>query len=254
LQLRFDVEVVLGVGLGLGLVLVLVEWSQNKFYRSSPTILTLTLTLTLTLIRSTLNSFTEKKIVKEIKDLNYFKNLNTLKKLEISGDFKKSEKMEKNIAIQNFQVFPQHFTEQFREKNGNHDDDNDHDNYGNSNSNNNYLNSNPNFTPVPIRNRMVGCQRHGMTILMAAISFGNNNNTHNIVNITTRKSMRNLNEESSSGQFKAKLETVILSVNEGDAEIPFIDYVLRKNGCYDINHESYSGDTALMIACRLGKV
>ena len=42
-------------------------------------------------------------------------------------------------------------------------------------------------------------------------------------------------------------------INDGEAELPFIQYILDKTDCCDIDKENRRGDTALIIACRLGK-
>jgi ankyrin repeat protein len=79
-----------------------------------------------------------------------------------------------------------------------------------------------------------------VTALIAAIKFGDNNRNH-IIMSNTELSLN-----------KAK-DPIKLDINEGEDEIPFIDYILRKTECLDLDKECNGGDTALIVACRLGK-
>lgn len=87
---------------------------------------------------------------------------------------------------------------------------------------------------------MINYERHGITALMAAIRFGDNNKHHAVV-------------DNKAAKLEILKDSIALGVNEGDEEIPFIDYILRATECLDIDKESYGGDSALILACRLGK-
>ena len=88
------------------------------------------------------------------------------------------------------------------------------------------------------RFRMTGCKRHNITILMTAICYGARN-------------VQKLQKKEKGKEIDYNAEVII--VNEGDSELAFIDFILKKTECSDIDEESLSGDTALIIACRLGK-